>query len=320
MASADAATHDDHGHGNGKVPGALRGFLKDDHEWFYFQTWMILTGLFIISYIGPFIGEALHMFAITMVTAFGIAVVKAGLVIKRFMHLMDEPKFIWQMNATALVFILLFFFWVAPDVMSHEGANWGNQAGASITMTTHIEDFDPDVVWTERCATCHGEEGRGDGPAGTAIYPRPTDFTSRAYWATADHDIMATAILDGGVALGRSRYMPAFRTAFAAGHGGGHEGEVDTLPGERTEQLIARIMTFRPPPEAAPAPAPVAVPTREPTPTPTPEPVIDDTVALDGYGLIPGGEVVPAPAPAPTGPSEAELAARAQYIQGRVFN
>ena len=61
---------------------------------------------------------------ITMITAFGIACVKAYLVITRFMHINLEPPFVSYLVVTALVFMLLFFAGTAPDVMEHEGSNW----------------------------------------------------------------------------------------------------------------------------------------------------------------------------------------------------
>ena len=36
-------------------------------------------------------------------------------------------------------------------------------------------------LYRERCAVCHGAEGRGDGPAATLLTPPPTDFTSGVY-------------------------------------------------------------------------------------------------------------------------------------------
>src|SRR5437879_2678267 len=43
-------------------------------------------------------------------------------------------------------------------------------------------DLGPDVplgrrVYAERCAVCHGPDGRGNGPAAPSLIPRPRDFT-----------------------------------------------------------------------------------------------------------------------------------------------
>ena len=92
----------------------------EDHSAYYIKIWAILVALLVVSVAGPFIG----IFWITMVTAFGIACVKAYLVATRFMHLTDEPRFVTYIVVTALVFMLLFFAGTSPDVMNPEGSNW----------------------------------------------------------------------------------------------------------------------------------------------------------------------------------------------------
>lgn len=102
----------------------------EEHARHYVKIWAILLGLLTVSIIGP-------MFEIqwlTLVTAFGIALVKAYLVAKEFMHVTIEPKYILYLLATALAFMLLFFAAVAPDVMKHEGQNWENEAAKAETQ------------------------------------------------------------------------------------------------------------------------------------------------------------------------------------------
>jgi mono/diheme cytochrome c family protein len=41
-------------------------------------------------------------------------------------------------------------------------------------------------VYDTRCAFCHGQKGKGDGPAGAALHPAPTNFATRKYWQSAD--------------------------------------------------------------------------------------------------------------------------------------
>jgi caa(3)-type oxidase subunit IV len=92
----------------------------EDHSAYYIKIWAILVVLLIVSVAGPMVG----IFWLTMVTAFGIACVKAYLVVTRFMHISEEPTFVRYLVVTALVFMLLFFAAVAPDVMKPEGSNW----------------------------------------------------------------------------------------------------------------------------------------------------------------------------------------------------
>ena len=117
------ADHDDHGHHG---PG-------------YIKVYWILLVLFIISVMGPEMAKWLDMgptmAKITVLTtAFGIAFVKAYYVIAYFMHLKFELKYVQYMLATTIVFMLLFFSAVAPDVMRHDGAcqRWGEENGQKV--------------------------------------------------------------------------------------------------------------------------------------------------------------------------------------------
>jgi caa(3)-type oxidase subunit IV len=94
---------------------------EEHHETsYYVKTWALLLVLLVISILGPEIGIKW----VTLVTAFGIAVVKAYYVAVRFMHLNLTPRFVIYFVSTTLVFMLLFFAGTAPDVMKSSGTNW----------------------------------------------------------------------------------------------------------------------------------------------------------------------------------------------------
>ena len=96
----------------------------EEHHTNYIKIWGILVVLLCVSVIGP-------MFEIqwlTLLTAFGIAVVKAVIVARKFMHIDLEPRFVTYMAVTALVFILLFFAGTSPDVMRDTGSGWTKPA------------------------------------------------------------------------------------------------------------------------------------------------------------------------------------------------
>jgi caa(3)-type oxidase subunit IV len=109
MSDHAQAAHGDPGHGDAAA-----------HEAHYKKIWLVLLVLLGISFAGPF----LEIRVVTMVTAFGIAIYKAWLVAKHFMHVTVQPRYVVYMLATALVFMLLFYAGAAPDVMEHEGAHW----------------------------------------------------------------------------------------------------------------------------------------------------------------------------------------------------
>ncbi len=96
----------------------------------YIKIWAILTFLLFVSIVGPMIGIP----ALTLITAFGIALVKAVMVGAYFMHLNIEKRFVWYMLFTALLFLGLFFFGVSPDVMKSDGTNWVNQTTAAVSV------------------------------------------------------------------------------------------------------------------------------------------------------------------------------------------
>lgn len=101
------------------------------HHYPYVKIWAILVGLLIISVVGPM----LEIPVLTLVTAFGIAIVKAYLVVRFFMHLVVEKKYVLYMLGTMLLFMFLLFSALAPDIMNHSGSNWENVAAQE-----HVKD------------------------------------------------------------------------------------------------------------------------------------------------------------------------------------
>jgi len=86
----------------------------------YVKIWAILVVLLVISVLGP----TLEIRVVTLITAFGIAIVKAYIVAKNFMHVNVQPRYVAYLLGTALAFLLLFFAGAAPDVMQDKGTGW----------------------------------------------------------------------------------------------------------------------------------------------------------------------------------------------------
>ena len=87
---------------------------------YYVKIWAILLALLIVSICGPMVGIRW----LTLLTAFGIAVVKALMVASEFMHIRYEKKIITYILVTMLLLMAVFFYGVAPDVMTTGGTNW----------------------------------------------------------------------------------------------------------------------------------------------------------------------------------------------------
>ncbi len=123
---------------------------------YYVKIWGVLLALLTVSIIGPMIGIKI----LTLMTAFGIAVVKAYLVCSKFMHLNIEKKFVIYFLTIALCLMAIFYFGVAPDVMKHDGANWRN-VGAQAEVARGLERAKHPEEHGE-----HGHSEHGAKPAG----------------------------------------------------------------------------------------------------------------------------------------------------------
>ena len=64
-------------------------------------------------------------------------------------------------------------------------------------------------LYTANCAVCHGESGRGDGPGGINLSPRPSDLVHILNERLAQDSYLFWAISEGG--RGLSTAMPTFK-------------------------------------------------------------------------------------------------------------
>ena len=124
----------------------------------YVRIYLLLLGLLAVSIAGPVVGGTIDRqveifglqiglgMALTLATAFGIAVWKASLVIKHFMHLSIERPIAKIFLAASVLLLALFWGGVAPDVQLHEGRMWENlDAKAAVARgisdpEVHVED------------------------------------------------------------------------------------------------------------------------------------------------------------------------------------
>lgn len=189
------------------------------------RVWMALVVLLGISVVGP----VFEIPVVTAITAFGIAIVKTYLVVRYFMHVTVEPRYVLYILATMVAFVLLFYAGVAPDVQRHEGQQWVNLAarrettrgvavddGESVEPGAAPEAFDPAREFATVCGACHGVNGAGDGPAAASLDPSPANFTDPAFWETRDRAHVLRVVSEGGPAVGRSASMPSFGSRYDA--------------------------------------------------------------------------------------------------------
>jgi mono/diheme cytochrome c family protein len=68
---------------------------------------------------------------------------------------------------------------------------------------------DPHEVFKTRCVMCHGESGKGDGPAAVALNPKPRNYTDAVWQKSVTDEQIKKTITEGGAAVGKSPLMPA---------------------------------------------------------------------------------------------------------------
>jgi mono/diheme cytochrome c family protein len=72
--------------------------------------------------------------------------------------------------------------------------------------TTYGSDSDEGkTLYEEKCMICHGQNGKGDGPASLALNPKPKDFDRPEFWNQKDLDQIITNQVKNGKGA-----MPAF--------------------------------------------------------------------------------------------------------------
>ncbi|MBI3303611.1 MAG: cytochrome c [Deltaproteobacteria bacterium] len=68
-------------------------------------------------------------------------------------------------------------------------------------------------LYEETCGPCHGASGKGDGPSGQFLQPKPADFFT--VLQGKDDAYIAKVISEGGAGVGKSPLMPAYKGVFS---------------------------------------------------------------------------------------------------------
>lgn len=65
-------------------------------------------------------------------------------------------------------------------------------------------------IFQTNCATCHGPEGKGNGPAAAALNPKPRNLSDAEYMSTLSNEHLIKVITEGGASVGKSPMMAAW--------------------------------------------------------------------------------------------------------------
>lgn len=84
-----------------------------------------------------------------------------------------------------------------------EGTGSGAQA-----VTVKGDPAKAKELFAQRCASCHGAAGRGDGVAAAAMTPKPRNYSDAAWQKSVTDEQLRKTIVLGGAAVGKSPTMP----------------------------------------------------------------------------------------------------------------
>jgi mono/diheme cytochrome c family protein len=88
-------------------------------------------------------------------------------------------------------------------------------------------------LYATYCATCHGDNGKGDGVAAASLPVKPADHTNGAVMNKLSDEFLTDIISKGGSAVNKSGLMPAWGSS---------------LNGKQVADIVAYIRSIASPP------------------------------------------------------------------------
>lgn len=108
----------------------------------------------------------------------------------------------WSLSLVALTTLVAA---CGDDSAAGSSGSRGGEPSVEITAAAREEAR---TLYTSLCSTCHGVEGRGDGP-GASAQLKPRTFTDAAWQQSVTDEHIAKVITLGGAAVGLNPAMPA---------------------------------------------------------------------------------------------------------------
>lgn len=93
-------------------------------------------------------------------------------------------------------------------------------------------------IYETYCATCHGDKGKGNGPAAQSLPAKPADHTNGTIMNAFSDQFLYDVIAKGGSAVGKSSFMPSWGSA---------------LNDKQIKDIVAYLRSIAEPPYKAPA-------------------------------------------------------------------
>lgn len=138
-----------------------------------------------------------------------VATVKASLVALFFMNLFYDRKENGVIFGTSFLFLVIFIVLTGTDLffrgdVAVKGPLLAPTQGKSKLVKPWIST--PELVshgkelFAAQCTSCHGAEGKGNGPAAASLNPPPRNFTSNDGWKNGRKATMVFKTLKEGLA------------------------------------------------------------------------------------------------------------------------
>lgn len=89
-----------------------------------------------------------------------------------------------------------------------DGAGSSGSKASSVAITADARTKAAEI-FKSRCSTCHGIDGKGDGPGAANLNPKPRNYHDQKWQASVKDEDIEKTIVYGGAAVGKSAVMAA---------------------------------------------------------------------------------------------------------------
>jgi mono/diheme cytochrome c family protein len=116
------------------------------------------------------------------------------------------------MSRTAIKLTMAFVSFIAALGCSSsppEPAPEAAKGAAAKAVPAADAQAEADKIFMTRCASCHGIDGRGDGPGAANLNPKPRNYHDKAWQKSVTDEHIKKTIVYGGAAVGKSPSMAA---------------------------------------------------------------------------------------------------------------
>lgn len=97
----------------------------------------------------------------------------------------------------------------SPSTESTQTPPAAEQKTETASTSFHGNADNGKKLFEATCVTCHGIEGKGNGPASKGLNPPPRNFMDKAVMSKITDEQIFKTIKGGGAAVGKSPVMPA---------------------------------------------------------------------------------------------------------------